>query len=70
MTATFPSRPHDDLLGVAGEDVLRRRTAPPVPGAAADSLAESSRAVWSALLTLSRVRLRRCATAVRRRLDA
>ncbi|WP_395576641.1 hypothetical protein [Streptomyces sp. BK79] len=77
MTTTFPSRPHDDLLGLAGKDVPRRRAASPAAGAspvaggatAAPLLAESSVAVWSALLILSRVRLRRCATAVRRRLD-
>jgi hypothetical protein len=76
MTTTSPSRPHDDLLGLAGKDVPRRRAASPAAGAspvavgaAAPSLAESSVAVWSALLILSRVRLRRCATAVRRRLD-
>jgi hypothetical protein len=75
MTTTFPSRPHNDLLGLAGKDVPRRRAAsaavasPVAGGAAAPSLAESSVAVWSALLTLSRVRLRRWATAVRRRLD-
>ncbi|MGW0614960.1 hypothetical protein [Streptomyces sp. NPDC002788] len=72
MTTTFKSRPHEDLLGIAGEDGLRRRAASPVAWAgstAAPSLAESSLAVWSALVTLSRVRLRRCATAVRRRLD-
>ncbi|MBQ1099183.1 hypothetical protein KBY55_24765 [Streptomyces sp. b94] len=76
MTTTFPSRPHGDLLGLAGDDVPRRRAASPVAAgspvagaAAAPSLAESSLAVWSALLTHSRVRLRRCATAARRRLD-
>ncbi|WP_225654878.1 hypothetical protein [Streptomyces pseudogriseolus] len=78
MTTTSPSRPHDDLLGFAHKDVPRRRAVPPAAGAtspvagcaAAPSLAESSVAVWSALLTLSRVRLRRCATAVLRwRLD-
>ncbi|MFJ4981144.1 hypothetical protein ACIP6X_38515 [Streptomyces coeruleorubidus] len=69
MTTAFPSRPHDDLLGIAREDVLRRRAPSPMAGAAVPSLTESSLAVCSALLTLSRVRLRRCATAVRRRLD-
>ncbi|MFY1675544.1 hypothetical protein [Streptomyces sp. WMMC905] len=76
MTTAFPSRPHDGLLGLAGKDVPHRRAASPAAGAspvagaaAGEAPAESSVAVWSALLTLSRVRLRRCAAAVRRRLD-